>query len=71
MDIQTFQFTFGKLPLVMAMWVCMQVSTLLAVYPVLFYWAKVRNHSGVAGTERRIEPKGYYQLLNLYHGRIQ
>ncbi|OQV18218.1 Sterol O-acyltransferase 1 [Hypsibius exemplaris] len=47
-DFRTFQYTFGKLPLVMAIWVCMQVSTLLAVYSGLLYWSKVRNNSHTA-----------------------
>ncbi|GFO36109.1 O-acyltransferase [Plakobranchus ocellatus] len=37
------QWAFGKFPKVMAMWVVMQGSTLLVVYPAFYYWSLYRS----------------------------
>ncbi|XP_005102293.1 sterol O-acyltransferase 1 isoform X1 [Aplysia californica] len=37
------QWAFGKFPKVMVMWVVMQLSTLLIVYPAFYYWATQRR----------------------------
>lgn len=43
MDFGMIQWAFGKFPKVMAMWVVMQGSTLLVVYPAFYYWSVYRN----------------------------
>ncbi|KAK7447324.1 hypothetical protein BaRGS_00040209 [Batillaria attramentaria] len=36
-------WAFGKFPKVMSLWVCMQLSTLLVVYPAFYYWSTHRK----------------------------
>ncbi|KAK3743073.1 hypothetical protein RRG08_063938 [Elysia crispata] len=43
MNFGMIQWAFGKFPKVMAMWVVMQGSTLLVVYPAFYYWSLYRN----------------------------
>ncbi|PVD30707.1 hypothetical protein C0Q70_09982 [Pomacea canaliculata] len=49
-------WAFGKLPKVMSSWVCMQLSTLLIVYPAFYYWS----------THRRPGPTGVYDIVWLF-----
>ncbi|CAG5120643.1 unnamed protein product, partial [Candidula unifasciata] len=43
LNFEMIQWAFGKFPKVMAMWVVMQMSTLLIVYPALYYYATYRK----------------------------
>ncbi|CAL1545200.1 unnamed protein product [Lymnaea stagnalis] len=43
LNFEMIQWAFGKFPKVMAMWVAMQGSTLLIVYPSFYYWAANRT----------------------------
>ncbi|KAK7110166.1 sterol O-acyltransferase 1-like isoform X2 [Littorina saxatilis] len=36
-------YAFGKFPKVMSLWMCMQLSSLLIVYPAFYYWATHRQ----------------------------
>ncbi|XP_071108604.1 sterol O-acyltransferase 1-like isoform X1 [Haliotis cracherodii] len=42
LDFDLIQWGLGKLPKVMALWVCMKLSTLLVVYPAFYYWSTNR-----------------------------
>ncbi|XP_076461098.1 sterol O-acyltransferase 1-like isoform X2 [Babylonia areolata] len=54
-------FAFGKTPKVMSLWVCMQLATLLLVYPAFYYWAISRT-PGRAG-QMRICNTDVYDLV--------
>ncbi|KAI0240730.1 Sterol O-acyltransferase 1 [Lamellibrachia satsuma] len=43
LDFDLIIWSFGKFPIVMTMWSCMILSTLLCVYPVFYYWANNRT----------------------------
>ena len=48
LNFNMIQYAFGKFPKVMAMWVLMQLATLLVVYPAFYYWSSHRK-PGKAG----------------------
>ncbi|KAL8615571.1 hypothetical protein ACOMHN_016148 [Nucella lapillus] len=54
-------FAFGKTPKVMSLWVCMQLGTLVLVYPCFYYWATQRT-PGKPG-QWRIYNTDAYDLL--------
>ncbi|XP_029636046.1 sterol O-acyltransferase 1 isoform X1 [Octopus sinensis] len=43
LDFNLIQWAFGKFPKVMALWVCMQLATLLIFYPAFYYWASSKK----------------------------
>ncbi|CAE1295207.1 SOAT [Acanthosepion pharaonis] len=45
LDFDLIQWAFGKFPKVMALWVCMQLSTLLIVYPGFYHWSTSRRYT--------------------------
>ena len=62
-------YAFGKSPKVMALWVCMQLSTLLVVYPAFYYWATHRK-PGLPG-QRKLQRAGKTAWAAfLYVGRL-
>ncbi|KAJ8313682.1 hypothetical protein KUTeg_008243 [Tegillarca granosa] len=48
LDFQLMHWALGKFPKVMALWVCMQLSTLIVVYPCFYYWATTRRPGKVS-----------------------
>ncbi|XP_041365687.1 sterol O-acyltransferase 1-like [Gigantopelta aegis] len=42
LDFDLIHWAMGKIPKVMFLWVCMQGSTLLIVYPAFYYWSRTR-----------------------------
>ncbi|XP_069110703.1 sterol O-acyltransferase 1-like isoform X2 [Argopecten irradians] len=51
LDFRLMQWALGKFPKVMALWVCMQISTLIIVYPMFYYWSVTRMPGPVNKTD--------------------
>ncbi|XP_033762380.1 sterol O-acyltransferase 1-like isoform X2 [Pecten maximus] len=51
LDFRLMQWALGKFPKVMALWVCMQISTLIIVYPMFYYWVVTRLPGPVNKTD--------------------
>ncbi|KAK3101468.1 hypothetical protein FSP39_003824 [Pinctada imbricata] len=51
LNFELIQWALGGFPRVMSLWVCMQLSTLIVVYPLFNYWVSIRKPGKVGSTD--------------------